>query len=291
MKHGTKIEWTHFPGYRGESWNPISGCTPISVGCEHCYALRAIKRFHGRKGWPEEGQIAVFPERFTQPLRWIKPRAVFVCSMSDLFHPLIKDSQRDAIFAAMLLASKHLYLVLTKRPQVMVRYLNSVINGRRSIAYAASFDLDRGYLGALTVTNLVKDKKIGHMWFGVTVENDHPAIMNRISTLLQAPVENRYVSVEPMLSRVKLSQQLLAHGKRKIDWVVCGAESGPGARPMELDWARSLRDQCMEANVPFLMKQICENGRKIPFEEWPEDLQIRQFPESHSTVQKEAEDE
>lgn len=246
----TKIEWaTH-------SWNPVTGCTPISEGCENCYARRMAKRLAGRCGYPavDPFRATIHPERLDEPFRWKKPRRVFVCSMSDLFHKDVPDEFVWKVFDVMFEAGgdKHIYLILTKRPERMHKFIRNIEDWDSSEA--------------------------PHIWLGVTAENQQRAD-ERIPILLQIPAAVRFVSVEPMLGLVDLTgirfdrntimnvlegcginrlspcQSIPNAFCEKIDWVICGGETGPGARPMHPDWVRSLRDQCQDSGVPFFFKQ------------------------------------
>lgn len=263
----TKIEWAE------ETWNPVTGCSPISEGCRNCYAERMSKRLAGRCGYPEYFPfwVTLHPDKLEQPLRWKKPRMIFVCSMGDLFHEDVPEIEIMRVFAVMADAQQHTYLVLTKRPERMKEVLTSP-----SIA---------NDVWLMTNTGISEDKPIWplpNVWLGVTAENQARAD-ERIPVLLQIPAAVRFVSIEPMLGTVNLT---LIGGDRfgwgrtdavnglyyvranptecgcewetqhinKLDWVICGGETGPGARPMHPDWVRSLRDQCKEAGVPFFFK-------------------------------------
>ena len=268
----TKIEWCQ------ETINPLPGCSKISEGCQNCYAIRMANRFRGTPkyhGLVEHGnwtgRLNYWAADLEKPLRWKKPRRIFVNSMGDLFHPAIDvDGQAyDAIMHMVRRCSRHTFLFLTKRPGKM-RWVCERIWGN---------DLPK------------------NAWFGVTAENQRRAD-ERIPILLQIPAAVRFVSVEPMLGPISLPRVnfhcdlcdgtgILSRwpkgachycngrgeipaistdpqfGKpstpaRKIHWVICGGESGPGARPMNPEWARSLKDQCVAAGVPFLLKQLGE---------------------------------
>lgn len=225
----TKIEWTD------ATWSPVTGCTPISAGCEHCYARRMAMRLRGRWGYPKDEPFGVtlHPDRLDQPLRWKKPRRIFVCSMGDLFHPDVQPAWFDKCFAVMEKASWHTFQVLTKRP-------------RR--ARLATCLLER----------------MCNLWLGVTIESGE--YVDRINHLKTIDVPIRFLSLEPLLG--PLPNLPLAG----IDWVIVGAETGPGARPMDPDWARDVRDQCRGAGIPFFFKKL-SGGAAIPA-----DLQVREFP-------------
>lgn len=243
----TKIEWAN------KTWNPVTGCTKISPGCQNCYAERMSKRLAGRAGYPKDDpfKVTLHPDRLDEPLKWKKPSRIFVCSMGDLFHYDVPDEYISEVFDVMCQCPDHIFQVLTKRPERMSHFIKS-------------------YLGKIS----------GHIWLGVTAENQEQAD-KRIPILLQIPAAVRFVSVEPMLGYVALShvefdrwttmnvlegcgittrpgamgQCIPNCGCEKLNWVICGGESGPGARPMHPDWARSLRDQCKVAGVPFFFKQ------------------------------------
>lgn len=275
----TTIEWTQ------ETWNPITGCNKVSPGCAHCYAETLAKRFWGDRPFTE---VRFHPERLPAPIKRRKPTTYFVNSMSDLFHPSITDEQLDQIFAVMALTPRHTYQVLTKRPERMLDHM---------LRWKGIFD----YSGAMRPSY---NFPLPNVWLGVTCENQKTAD-ERIPLLLQTPAAVRFLSVEPQLEHVDLTclhyQNLTninaltgRHGLtfdgtgNKVDWVICGGESGAGARPFDLSWARSLRDQCKDSGVAFFMKQGGSNpigdgaermsGKGNDFEQLPPDLQIRQMP-------------
>ena len=262
----TPISWTE------KTWNPISGCTPISEGCANCYAKRMAQRLRGRCGYPEDDpfRVTFHPDRLEQPLKLKKPSRIFVCSMGDLFHDDVDCSIVD-IFDVMSATPQHTYMLLTKRPERM-----------RSL-----FRLNGPLLGSEPLPNV---------WLGVTAENQARAD-ERIPILLQIPAAVRFVSVEPMLGPVDIYRWLRCHicsnngsyynpnsdeveecpicsseDPSLLDWVICGGETGPGARPMHPDWVRLLRDQCQAAGVPFLFKQwgARTTGRILDGEIWDE---------------------
>ena len=251
MSDGTKIEWTD------ATWNPIVGCSVVSPGCTNCYAMRLagtrMKTHPSRAGLTRDskaspvwtGEVRFMEQWLIQPLRWAKPRMIFVCAHADLFHEAVPDEWIDRIFAVMAMAPQHTFQVLTKRPERMREYLHSpvVID---SIANAAH-DIDGG-IGAPILP-------LPNVWLGVSVEDQRRAD-ERIGILGSTPAALRWVSAEPLLGRIDFDIDQL----QVIDWVVAGGESGPNARPMHPDWARSLRDQCAAVGVPFLFKQWGEYG-------------------------------
>lgn len=266
----TKIEWCQVPGYKPEVWNPVTGCTRVSPGCDHCYAIRQSHRFSNSPGkfagttiktaervdW--SGKVVCHYELLDLPLRWRQPRAIFVNSMSDLFHDAVPDEFIANVFRTMNMVNEHLYMVLTKRPVRMKMLLNSDRFWQMVfLEYGRSFQDD------------VLERYLGNVWLGVSAENQAMADQ-RIPHLLKTPAAVRFVSVEPMLGAVDLTKYLITEKlcdghpawecerdcySPRPDWVICGGESGPGARPMHPDWPRSLRDQCQAANVPLFFKQ------------------------------------
>lgn len=261
MSQRTTIEWaTH-------TWNPVTGCTKVSAGCTHCYAERMASRFT-RQGWNPKAnageivrdfRVLLHPERLDEPLHWRKPRRVFVCSMSDLFHEAVPDEFRDKVFAVMAMAAGHTFMVLTKRPQRAIEWYGG--SGRDAVQVTAGYPEFRKYREHSS--RLMFPWPLPNVWLGVSVE-DQATADERIPLLLQTPAAVRFVSYEPALGPVnfKLYLPLTEHGrggpirgKGGLDWIICGGESGPGARPMHPDLARSARDQCQAAGVPFFLKQ------------------------------------
>ena len=270
-KSGGGIIWT------SHTWNPLRGCSRVSAGCMNCYAEEMAGRFCGA-GQPYEGlvtktaqgarwngEVRLLMDKLGEPLRWTKPRMVFVNSMSDLFHPAVPDEFIDRVFAVMAQSPRHTFQILTKRPERMRDYLSWEFRGA-SIDQASKGRVD-------PMLALSKQFVLPNVWLGVTVENQQAAD-DRIPLLLQCPAAVRWISVEPMLGEIDLrwiaawdgmatkprseTETVVTDrfdGLRCIDWVVCGGESGKNARPMHPDWARSLRDQCAVAGVPFLFKQ------------------------------------
>jgi len=228
MSSTSSIEWTD------ATWNPVTGCTEVSPGCDHCYALVFAERFRGTPGHPyEQGfDLRLWPARLTLPVSWKTPRRIFVNSMSDLFHQNVPDSFVVQAFETMAkLAPQHIYQVLTKRPS---RLANTSL---------LTQILDR--IGSWPA----------HIWLGVSVESQ--TYTWRTDLLRRVPTPVRFVSAEPLLGAVTLNLSGIA-------WVIAGAESGHGARAMDEQWVRSLRDQCVSARVAFFYKQNAERGRKIP---------------------------
>ena len=217
----TKIEWTE------KSWNPVTGCTKISPGCQNCYAERMSKRLRGRCGYDAENpfKVTLHPNRLEEPLRCSKPSTIFVCSMGDLFHPEVPFAYIERVFNIMLHAPQHTFLVLTKRPRTAKMFLDPNLR-----------------------SDVFKHWPLPNVWLGVTAEN-RPMWYERVPILKQIEAAKRFVSCEPDLGPLG-EVDLIG-----LDWIICGGETGPNARPMHPDWARSLRDQCQEAGVPFFFKQ------------------------------------
>lgn len=253
----TSIEWTD------ETWNPVTGCDKVSPGCDHCYAEGIANRFAGTPQFPNGFAVTPHPERLTHPLRWKKPRRVFVNSMSDLFHDQIPDEYIARVFAVMGLASQHTFQILTKRHGRM-RSLLSSDWWRDHLLPEVIHEMADG-------TDYTVHYPLPNVWLGVSTEDQRWADI-RIPALLDTPAAVRFVSAEPLLGPIELRGawipgkpgplttddmvgMLRWDDRTGIDWVIVGGESGPKARPMELHWAQELRDQCNASGVAFLFKQ------------------------------------
>ena len=243
MADGSAIEWTD------ATWNPVTGCTRITAGCDNCYAARFSERFRDVAGHPFENgfDLTLRPERLDQPLRWRRGRMIFVNSMSDLFHKKIPKEFIDRVFTTMEAADWHTYQVLTKRSSRMRDYLN--------LRYA-------GY------------PPPPHIWICVSVEDRQGAA--RIALLRNTRSAVRFLSVEPLIGSVG---EIDLTG---IHWVIAGGESGPNARVMHIEWAREIRDACHRQDVPFFFKQWGgfrpkSGGRQLDgreWSEWPQSLRM-----------------
>lgn len=269
----TKIEWTD------ETWNPVRGCSRVSEGCRNCYAEGVAARFTGAgmpyeglitkttKGPTWNGEIKLVPEKLDQPLRWTRPRRIFVNSMSDLFHPAVPDEFVDKVFAVMALAKQHTFQILTKRPDRMLRYFTHHFTRSKCSRKASEFSGKRDSEGGGDISVSDGPFPLPNVWLGVSIE-DQATADDRIPLLLKTPAAVRWISAEPLLGPVDLPGlfyygtertggvvPLRDRGHTQLDWVVVGGESGPKARPMHSAWARGLRDQCVAAGVPFLFKQ------------------------------------
>lgn len=297
----TGIQWTE------DTWNPVAGCSLVSPGCSKCYAMQQAARivkmnpgshYEGtvrgvktKAVWT--GKIAVAPDHiFEKPLRKKKPTLYFVNSMSDLFHEGVDDATIDRVFAIMAIRQYHRFQILTKRHERMRAYMTDP-DLRHRLAEAVLDVCPVGFniwhlnlaigRGPLDLAAL----PLKNVWLGVSVEDQRRAI-ERIPVLLETPAAVRFLSVEPMLEAVSIWAAWPSRDSHKIDWVICGGESGTGARSFNLAWARSLRDQCAAGSIAFFMKQMGSKpvGNSFPFrhskggnmEEWPEDLRVRQMP-------------
>jgi protein gp37 len=234
MADGSAIEWTD------ATWNPVTGCTKITAGCDNCYAARFSERFRGVAGHPFENgfDLTLRAERLQQPLTWRRSRMIFVNSMSDLFHKDIPREFIDRVFDTMEEADWHTFQVLTKRSSLMRDYL------LRRYGERTSHD---------------------HIWFGVSVEE--AKARSRIAHLRSAPAAVRFLSIEPLIGPVG---RLDLAG---IHWVIVGGESGPGARPMDVEWVRDILEQCEQQDVAFFFKQWGgirpkSGGRTLDGREW-----------------------
>jgi protein gp37 len=270
------IEWTN------NTWNPVRGCSRVSEGCRNCYAEKQAARIisceRGRgipvgegaydgllaAGGQWNGQVRLVPEALEQPKRWKKPRRIFVNSMADLFHENVPDEFISKVFEVMALCPQHTFQILTKRPERMLNYFTclSLVGTPEPLFEAAA--------GRWPLPNV---------WIGVSVEDQKTADA-RIPVLLQVPAAIRWVSAEPLLGPLNLTELTLPssynitpttpakinclslddddryyQSPSKLDWVVVGGESGKEARPMHPTWARRIRDQCAVAGTPFLFKQ------------------------------------
>ena len=228
--------------YLDYTWNPVTGCIPVSAGCEHCWARREHERgIFGKQGFSE---IQLHILRLDEPLRRKKPARIGVCFMGDLFHEQVPDKFIDQVFAVTVRCSQDVFLILTKRPQRMMDYFSGYPDSPRTRFLAAE-----AYGHARTEI----EWPLPNVWLCVSVE-DQATAEERIPLLLQTPATVRWISIEPMLGPVKFDPVCDITGTLGIDWVVVGGESGPGARPVHPDWVRSVRDQCRAAGVPFYFK-------------------------------------
>ncbi|MFC3180494.1 phage Gp37/Gp68 family protein [Cypionkella sinensis] len=316
MADKSLIEWTD------ATWNPITGCTLVDDGCRHCYAAHlitswpAIGNHPSREGLARKnaageskftGEVRFNEQWLDQPLRWKKPRRIFVCAHGDLFHPEVPDEWIDKVFAVMALAPQHTFQVLTKRPERAREYLMGLTcDGARRLNVARMAGHLFGDEADAKASN--RHWPMSNVWM-LTSVSDQASANERIPQLLACPAAVRGISAEPLLGPVDLTLDGLVclpcpaslDGLRMdtdtgayeccsrcdytgvgsewgIDWVICGGESGPHARPMHPDWARSLRDQCVAAGVPFLFKQW---GEWAADQIGPEDARSTRYPPGH----------
>ena len=293
MADNSGIEWTD------ATWNPITGCSVVSPGCTNCYAMKLaggrMQHHWSRAGLTEDtkaGPVWNGEVRFNEawldlPLRWKRPRSIFVCAHGDLFHEDVPDDWIDRVFAIMARAKDHRFQVLTKRPERMQGYLlerPSVLKSRWAAA-GASY--------------AIPHPPLPNVWLGISAEDQRRAD-ERVPPLLDTPAALRFISAEPLLGPIDLTrleivpdslddrgelrragirldalrnkhvESGLPRGFAPVEWVIAGGESGADARPMHPAWARSVRDQCIAGNVPFFFKQWGEWG---PAGDWPSEIQ------------------
>ncbi|WP_028029916.1 phage Gp37/Gp68 family protein [Gemmobacter nectariphilus] len=273
MADTTHIEWTD------ATWNPITGCSIVDAGCTNCYAMQLAGtrlRNHpsragltrvsgGRPKWT--GEVRFNEQWLDQPLRWTRPRMIFVCAHGDLFHEAVPDEWIDQVFAIMADCPQHTFQVLTKRPERMASYLTT-----RRAGKSLQPPIGGGLLGYHPFNSEILPPR--NIWIGTSISDQASADL-RIPHLLATPAAVRFLSAEPLLGPVDLravdpgiacgawckggcgvsGDNECGRESPSLDWVIVGGESGPGARPMHPDWARSLRDQCVAAGVPFFFKQ------------------------------------
>jgi len=330
----SSIEWTD------KTWNPTTGCTRVSPGCKNCYAfqlhdMRHAAHIAGKKVAPQYAkpfkELQLFDDRLTDPLGWRKPCRVFVNSMSDLFHKDVPDEFIDRVFAVMALAPQHTFQVLTKRPERMAAYFMThpgwrpraalIANAFEKVVSEREWTVHHG-----DIRSAVESERrwpLPNVWLGTSVENQ-AAADERIPHLLKTPAAVRFLSCEPLLGPVDLEKYLRCPSCKSfyrtqgpslgcwdchsaIDWCIVGGESGPGARPCNVAWVRSIVEQCKAAGAPVFVKQLgslpYDGNRPLPFntpcglkemecrfrlrdkkggspEEWPADLRIREFPKA-----------
>lgn len=250
MSTSTSIEWTD------ATWNPVTGCSKITRGCDFCYAERFSERFRGVADHPFQNgfDLTLRPERLAQPLSWRQPRRVFVNSMSDLFHKEVPRSFIDSVFDTMEEADWHTFQVLTKRSSLMARYLR----------YRYGNELAPP-----------------HIWLGVSVEDKKNAI--RLKHLHMAQASVKFVSFEPLLGSVGNVDLKGFH------WAIVGGESGPKARPMAEAWALEIRDRCRADNVAFFFKQWGgirpkSGGRLLRGQVWNQYPSVLKVPDKRMTA-------
>jgi protein gp37 len=292
----TGIQWCD------ETWNPTTGCDRVSPGCDHCYAMTLAKRLKamGSPRYQVDGDprtsgpgfgVQTHAVALDQPLRWTRPRRIFVNSMSDLFHASVPEYFIAQVFAVMAGARQHTFQLLTKR------------HGRmRSLLSRESFWLDVFMIAENEFAGAAGEWPLRNVWLGVSAE-DQPWADIRIDALNRTPAAVRFVSAEPMLAPIRLHR---GHGHCPVhdfpggfcmspcpdlitpNWLIIGGESGPGARPMDPEWVRSLVGQCRDAGTVPFVKQLGAvwarehggNSHGSDWDFWPEDLRVREFPQA-----------
>ena len=330
MGDNTKIQWTHMPGFQGATWNPIRGCSMVSPGCQFCYAMDMARRFAG-PGQPYEGLVRLdtdgkakaqwngtvkkIPHMLDQPLRWTKPRMVFVNSTSDLFFEALDYEYIAAIFAVMAGSPEHVFQVLTKRPQYAQGFFewlgDSPLVRCFDSLYKISPDThDRALKNTI-------DWPLPNVWLGVSVENQEAADL-RVPILRKLPAAVHWISQEPQLGPVVYRDDVFgwkplgpgddeAEMLPPVRWVVIGGESGHNARPFDVQWARDLVAQSQRTELRVFVKQMGANAidsnpdtgnsfmrfagwqpntvevvlqhrKGGDSEEWPEELQMQDWP-------------
>jgi protein gp37 len=322
-EHG--ISWTD------DTWNPVRGCSLVSAGCKHCYAMKVAYRFSG-PGMPYEGlaemgpkgarwtgKVRLVPEHLADPLRWKKPRRIFVNSMSDLFHEGLSFEEIAAVFGVMAACPQHTFQVLTKRPERAAQFFRWASNGDATVE---SIGRIAAAISGLDLCDLSDGQPwpLPIVWLGVSAE-DQKTADERIPHLLATPAAFRFVSYEPALGPVDFrfpgvtkrtkpegfeaisparQEEVIDAAARAeymarleiVDWVICGGESGHGARPMDVAWARSVVAQCHAAGVACFVKQlgarpfgelsgpwILRDRKGGDWSEWPSHLRVREFPQ------------
>lgn len=241
----TKIQWTE------ETWNVVTGCDRVSPGCDHCYIERTMPfRVEGRR-FDEHGKMGIrlHPDRLDKPMHWRKPRLVFVNSLSDLFHPDVPLQFINRVFAVMQLAERHTFQILTKRPQHMAQVLAYDDHPRAALYWPRP-----------------------NVWLGTSIESDRYTW--RANHLRATPAAVRFLSCEPLLG------PLPSLDLTDIDWLIVGGESGPGARPMDIDWAIELVERCHDAGVAVFVKQVGSRWGRThhDIDTFPPELQVREMP-------------
>lgn len=266
----TNIEWVcNSDGTKGKTWNPVTGCTKISIGCQNCYAERTARRLAGRYGYPEAPHhfdVTLHEDRIYEPLDWKKPRRVFVCSTGDLFHEDVPSARADdflvSVFAVMGMAHWHTFQILTKRARRMRDFMKTF----------------QAFQNGCVSPNI---------WLGGSASTQ-PELDEIAPILLDTPAAVRFLSLEPLLGPVDLSNWLtcwvcMGTGEgiggvecpicggtgsdTRLSWVIVGCESGPHRRPCNIDWIRDVRDQCVMAGVPFSLKQREIDGKLVKMPE------------------------
>jgi protein gp37 len=293
MGDKTGIQWTD------ATWNPLRGCSRVSKGCENCYAEKVAHRFSGsgqpyeglialgKKGARWNGKISLVPEKLNDPLRWTRPRMVFVNSMSDLFHENVSNEYIAAVFGVMAAAKTHTFQVLTKRPQRMLKWFDWIEEKRRvqkdplstvqCVYEAQQHSCCNGFTGYSTPWPLK------NVWLGVSCEDQETAD-SRMPLLMECPAIVRWASFEPALGPANFNLW-------PLDWIVVGGESGPGSRSFDWRWAQNVVENARGTGTRVFVKQLgskpvltnsgiasIKDYKGSNMSEWPEVLKIRNYP-------------
>jgi protein gp37 len=277
----TKIEWTD------QTWNPVTGCTEVSPGCDYCYARTFAERWRGTPGHPYARgfDIQLRHTRLLQPLRWRDPVKTFVCSMSDLFHAEVPDDYIAHVFAILGITANQTYQVLTKR-HARARALLSSAAFQKLVMAIAEATVEE--VPAAAHLSVPASWPLPNVWLGVSAENQAWADI-RLPALVATPAAVRFVSAEPLVGPLDLTPWLAGPAARPslVDWVIAGGESGPGARPADARWIGHLVTTCRAATVPVFVKQLGSvwsrnaglgRGKGNDPTHWPPSLRVRQFP-------------
>ena len=277
-----------------KSWNPVQGCSPCSIGCKFCWAKAMANRFNGG-----DFSIKLYPERLDQPLHWRKPKRIFVCSMSDLFHEKVPFEYIDEVMAIISLCPQHTNLILTKRVKRMLQYFTEDVGmgfNRDSFIEGRAHKILIEKMGVSDYEFHAVHFPLNNVHLGVSISNQDEAD-EKIPILLQIPAAVRWLSIEPMLGPIELNDTPAGMitgpcdecgetksnpscescmGIPSIDGIIVGCESGPGRRPCNYEWAQSIVNQCDADNVPVFVKQMNINGKvvKMP-KEFPQELPER----------------
>jgi protein gp37 len=303
----TSIEWTQRPGTIGAVWNSTTGCDKISAGCDNCYALGMARRLKamGQAKYQNDGHpvtsgpgfaLTIHPDELSTPLRWRKPRTVFVNSMSDLFHARVSREFLARFWAVMAATPQHTYQILTKRPERMAKILNDActcgaghrpgVHFKSAMSWATTshspthvpgLDPKMGRFSWLSYDEMMP---LPNVWLGTSIELDKHA--GRADALRDTPAAVRFISAEPLLGPLP-SLDLTG-----IDWLIIGGESGPGSRPMDLAWVEELIGKARGAGTAVFVKQLGKvwagSGKGGDWSTWPEHLRIREYPAERVAV-------
>lgn len=251
----------HAIGWTDKTWNPVTGCSPVSEGCANCYAKPRSRRLRGRYGYPADDpfRVTCHADRLDKPSEWGKPQKVFLCSMGDLFHADVPDSFIDRVMRRIEFSEQHTFQLLTKRADRMQRY----------------------FQGLQQEWGATVSRVLPNLWLGVTAENQR-TFDERVPALLGILAAVRFISFEPLLEPIFTRGYLRRDWPKNnggIQWGIVGCETGPGRRPMRVEWARGVVQQLHLARVAAWVKQLDLGDRvsKDP-DDWTEDLRVRQFP-------------